>query len=124
MFLFYEVGIMIYERIKELCKARGITVAKLEQDLELGRSSVRKFDQHDPGVGKMNMIAGYLGVTLNDLIDADFDSDKKLDTLANQMFSDKDMRDIYFMKKGMTEERFALYKKLLSEMFKAENPDQ
>ena len=81
---------MIYDRIKKICKDKGITVAKLEQDLELGRSSVRKFDQHDPGVGKMNMIAGYLGVTLNDLIDADFDSDKKL----------------------------------LSEMFKAENPDQ
>ena len=43
---------MIYDRIKALCKAKGITVAKLEQDLELGRSSIRKMDKHDPGVGK------------------------------------------------------------------------
>lgn len=39
---------MIYERIKEICKAKGITVRKLEQDLEFGRGSVRKFDMHDP----------------------------------------------------------------------------
>lgn len=115
---------MIYDRIKKICKDKGITVAKLERDLELGRSSVRRFDQHDPSIGKMHMIAGYLGVTVDDLLDDKYESNKGPDALANQMFSDKDMRDIYFMKKGMTEERFALYKKLLSEMFKAENPDQ
>lgn len=33
---------MIYERIKEICNAKGITIRKLEQDLEFGRGSVRK----------------------------------------------------------------------------------
>lgn len=47
---------MIYDRIKALCKAKGITVAKLEQDLELGRSSIRKMDKHDPSVGKMRKL--------------------------------------------------------------------
>ena len=28
---------MIYERIKEICNAKGITIRKLEQDLEFGR---------------------------------------------------------------------------------------
>lgn len=67
---------MIYERIKKLCKAKGITVAKLEQDLELGRSSCRKMDQHDPSVGKMHMVAGYLGVTVDELLDDKYKSDK------------------------------------------------
>ncbi len=112
---------MIYERIKEICKARGITVKKLEQDLELGRSSVRKFDQHDPSVGKMNMIAGYLGVTIDELVGGSFDPKNKIDSVAQQMYSDKDMRDIYKMKKEMSEERFKLYKKLLEEMYRAEH---
>ena len=67
---------MIYERIKELCKMRGISVAKLEKDLELGRSTVRKFDQHEPSIGKVHMIAGYLGVTVDDLLDDKYESDK------------------------------------------------
>lgn len=68
--------IMIYERIKEICNAKGITIRKLEQDLEFGRGSVRKFDQHDPSVGKMYMVAGYLGVKVDDLLDDKYESDK------------------------------------------------
>lgn len=67
---------MIYERIKEICNAKGITIRKLEQDLEFGRGSVRKFDQHDPSVGKMHMVAGYLGVTVDELLDDKYESDK------------------------------------------------
>ena len=111
---------MIYEKIKEICKAKGITVRKLEQDLGLGRGSVRKFDQHDPGVGKMHMIAGYLGVTVDDLLADKHELNMGPDTLARQMYVDKDMRDIYEMKKNMSAERFALYKKLLVEMYRAE----
>lgn len=111
---------MIYERIKEICNAKGITIRKLEQDLEFGRGSVRKFDQHDPSVGKMHMVAGYLGVTVDDLLDDKYESDKGPDALARQMYVDKDMREIYEMKNNMSAERFALYKKLLEEMYRAE----
>lgn len=111
---------MIYDRIKEICKARGITIRTLERDLEFGRGSVRQFDQHDPSVGKMHMIAGYLGVTVDDLLDNNFDVKKIRDDAALQIYSDKDMRDIYEIKKGMVPERFAVYKKLLTELYKAE----
>lgn len=72
---------MIYERIKEICNAKGITIRKLEQDLEFGRGSVRKFDQHDPSVGKMHMVAGYLGVTVDELLDDKYESDKGPDAI-------------------------------------------
>lgn len=114
---------MIYERIKEICRKKGVTISKLEQDLEFGRGSVRKFDQHDPSVGKMHMVAGYLGVTIDDLLDDRYESNNGPDTLAQQMYVDKDMRDIYHMKNNMSAERFALYKKLLEEMYRAECAD-
>lgn len=112
---------MIYERIKKLCKAKGITIAKLEQDLELGRSSCRKMDMHDPGIGKISMIAGYLGVTVDALLDDEYYSDNGIGRAAQQMYDDPDMQEIYKMKKNMSEERFQLYKKLLEEMYRAES---
>ena len=39
---------------------------------------------------------------------------------AIKMYVDKDMRDIYEMKSHMSADRFALYKKLLEEMYRAE----
>lgn len=63
---------MIYDRIKALCKAKGITVAKLEQDLELGRSSIRKMDKHDLSEAKQMLKDaeyedGYIAVIENDV---------------------------------------------------------
>lgn len=113
--------IMIYENIKKFCAIRGVTIRKLEKDLEFGRGSISKFDDHDPSVGKMNMIAGYLGVTVDDLIGNDHSAGSKIDQKALQMYGDQDMRDIYRMKESMTQERFAVYKKLLSEIFTAES---
>lgn len=111
---------MLYDRIKEFCKLRGVTIKKLEEDLEFGRGSVRKFDQHDPSIGKMNMIAGYLGVTVDDLISEDYPAKIKTGSIADQMYSDPDMRDIYMMKSKMSPARFALYKKLLEDVYKAD----
>lgn len=111
---------MIYENIKKCCAAKGVTVRKLERDLEFGRGSVSKFDEHDPSVGKMNMIAGYLGVTVDDLISEDYPVKIKTGSLADQMYSDPDMRDIYIMKQNMSAARFALYKKLLEDVYKAD----
>lgn len=111
---------MIYDRIKKICKNKGISVAKLEQDLGLGRSSVRRFDQHEPGVGKLNMIAGYLGVTVDSLLDDDYYADGEKAVMAQRMYDDSDIREIYLMKKGMSQERFGLYKKLLEEMYRSE----
>ena len=68
----------------------------------------------------MHMVAGYLGVTVDELLDDKYESNKGPDALAQQMYVDKDMRDIYEMKNNMSAERFALYKKLLEEMYKAE----
>lgn len=115
---------MIYDRIKEICRERGITIRKLEQDLEFGRGSVRKFDQHDPSVGKMHMIAGYLGVTVDDLLVDVYEPSNGPGGMAQQMYGDKDMREIYAIKRKMSPERFSLYKKLLSEMYKAEQSEK
>ena len=111
---------MIYDNIKRFCADKGITIRKLERDLEFGRGSVSKFDEHDPSVGKMNMIAGYLGVTVDDLIGNNPLPNTNIERKAMQMYGDQDMRDIYEMKKNMNDERFAVYKKLLFEIFNSE----
>lgn len=114
---------MLYERIRELCKQRGITVAKLEQDLELGRSSVRKFDQHDPGVGKINMIAGYLGVSVDYLLGDDYYLNGETARMAQQMYDDPDMRALFHMKRNMNPERFKAHKKMMADMYRLEHPE-
>lgn len=56
------------ERIKTLCKERGITVNKLEKTLGFGTGYVSKLDNSTPNTAKIKLIADYLGVTVDYLM--------------------------------------------------------
>ncbi|MCI8648434.1 MAG: helix-turn-helix transcriptional regulator [Firmicutes bacterium] len=59
---------MIYENIKEICKAKNVPISRMEEDLHFARSSVCKWNENEPGVKKVQKVAVYLGVTIEDLV--------------------------------------------------------
>lgn len=56
------------ERIKELCKQNGTTVKALEEELRLGKSTVRRWDDNSPSVDKVVLVAKHFGVSVDYLI--------------------------------------------------------
>lgn len=55
---------MIYKKIKLLCKERGITIYRLEKDLEFSPSTVIKWRTSMPTVDKLKKVANYFGVSI------------------------------------------------------------
>lgn len=55
---------MIYSRIKTLCKEKKISVNKLEEILEISKGSLCKIDVNKPSAEKMQKIADFFGVTV------------------------------------------------------------
>lgn len=58
----------MYEKIKELCKKKKITISKLEEDLGLSQGSVCKWGNVSPSVDKVKKVADYLKVNINKLL--------------------------------------------------------
>lgn len=58
----------IYSNIKEACKKKGISVMKLEMDLGFARSSIYKWDKHQPGIGKIKKVSDYLDLSMEELL--------------------------------------------------------
>lgn len=58
----------IYANIKNACKQRGISVAKLETALGFARSSIYKWDKHQPGIGKIKKVSDYLDIPMEKLL--------------------------------------------------------
>lgn len=56
---------VLYQRIVELCTERGITVNKLENDLGMGNSVVRKWQQSTPSADKIAKVATYFDVSID-----------------------------------------------------------
>lgn len=58
----------IKERIKQLCKNRGISLHKLEQDLGFAKGYISKLDKSTPNTKKMQLIADYFNVSVDYLM--------------------------------------------------------
>lgn len=59
----------LYTRIKELCEERGITMTKLQEELGLSSSLIRKWKTNtSPSIDKVMTIAQYFGVSIDYLM--------------------------------------------------------
>ncbi len=54
----------IYSNVKIACKDRGISIMRLETDLGFARSSIYKWDKHQPGIEKLKAVADYFNVPI------------------------------------------------------------
>lgn len=123
---------MLYERIKELCKRRGTSVAEMERSLGFGRSSVSKIDKHVPSADKLQKIADYLGVTIDSLMDGVPNIGLQNDTqwyineeaarIAQEIYEDPNKRALFYAARDSRPEDLKMAADML-ERFKETNPD-
>lgn len=59
---------MIFDNVRHLCREKGISITKLEDDLGFARSSVCKWNKNEPGIRKVQKVAEYLGVPIEELL--------------------------------------------------------
>ena len=60
---------ILYQRIKELCAERGISINKLESDLGVGYSSIQKWkNTTSPSMDKIIKVATYFNVSVDYLL--------------------------------------------------------
>ena len=55
---------MLYDNVKKLCDKKGISIGKMEKDLQLSNGSICKWNENEPGIRKVQKVAEYLGVPM------------------------------------------------------------
>ena len=60
---------MIYDNVKKLCDQKGISIWRLERDLGFSNRSVSKWNDNEPGIRKVQIVADYLGVPIEKLLE-------------------------------------------------------
>lgn len=80
----------LYERIRQLCESKGITIARLENDCGFANSTVKKwkYTKH-PGVDKIKVVAHYFGVTVDYILGL-----TDIPTPADELIGDDDIISI------------------------------
>ena len=123
----------IYDRIKELCKEKGITITGLEKELGFARGSLSKIDKNRPSIDRIQKLSNYFNKPVNyfttDTVQnighqKEYYEDAETARLAQEMFEDRDMRMLFDMKKNMTPERFARQMQTFRDMYRLEHPEE
>ena len=58
----------IYDNVKKICRGKGVSVGKIEKELELSNGSISKWNESEPGIRKVQKVADYLGVPIEELL--------------------------------------------------------
>ncbi|HDR7616988.1 TPA: helix-turn-helix transcriptional regulator [Bacillus mycoides] len=58
----------ITEKVKELCLNRGISVSKLEEELEFGQNTIYQWKKRTPSVERVQKVADYFDVSIDFLL--------------------------------------------------------
>ena len=65
---------MVFENICERCKARGISIARLEREAGLGNATVRGWKTSMPNTNSLKRVADYFGCTVDELLEPEKDT--------------------------------------------------
>lgn len=52
---------MLYAKIESLCKDKGISIAKLEKDCDIGNATIRRWDKSFPRIDTLKKVADFFG---------------------------------------------------------------
>lgn len=84
------------ETIKELCKANGISLNRLESELGLAKGYVSKLDKSVPNSSNLKRIANYFNVSIDSLMSGNTDNQEN--------FVDDDLRKIERARSKMSQQ--------------------
>lgn len=120
-----------YEKIKALCKERGITITGLERELGFARGSLSKIDKNQPSADRLEKLSSYFGLPVDYFLEVqtfgqqkEYYKDAETAKLAQEMFEDRDMRVLFDMKKNMDPERFAIQMHAFKDLYRLEHPEE
>ena len=60
---------MILENITQLCKEKGVTIARLEREIGIGNGTISRWSVSSPTINNLKAVADFFGVTVDQLIE-------------------------------------------------------
>lgn len=115
------------ERIKEICKERGIPIMKLEQACGFANGYIRKLKRGTLPDDRLFAVAEFLGLSPEYLATGEETEGYYLNAetaqIAQEMFEDPDMRTLYALKEKIGPERFKAHIELMRKLYEKEHPD-
>ena len=112
-----------YERLKDLCKQKGVTVGQMESDNGITRGNANKWRNSMPNPKMLMKLSEYFGVSTDYILTGvdngtskDNYYDDETEQIAIELQNNKELRAIFDVAKGMSKERLDAFYNLLKDL--------
>lgn len=99
----------MYDRVKELCEKRGISISKLEQKAELSKGTISRWRVADPKQSSLAKVAEVLETTVSYLTTGkeskNIELSPELAELSIELLKDKKAQDTFKMFMQLSDSR-------------------
>lgn len=116
---------LTYERIKDLCEKKGVTVAQCERDCGFSKGSLCKIEKSKPNLKRLEALARYFGISTDMLIGGENESgyyfDKSTAELAQQIYQNPDLHMLFNATKDASPNELKMFYNMVMVMKKREN---
>ena len=117
----------LFDRVKQLCAANGISQAKLEKEIGISSGASYKWKNSSPSMEVLEKLSKYFGVSVDYLMTGEekqgYYLNEETAKLAQEMYEDEDMRSLFDMKRNMPPERFKAHMEFMKNLYKQEKGD-
>lgn len=81
------------EKIKDLCKQKGVSINTLETESGIGRNNIARWERYTPGVDKVKAVADYFGVSVDYILKGKGELTDEYTTISKLSLND-DVREL------------------------------
>lgn len=113
----------VYERIRQLCKEKGVSVRQMEIDNGMIRGKASKWKTYTPKADALLALSEYFGVSTDYILTGEQSGvskenhyDVETEMLARELQKNKELRAIFDVAKGMPKERLDAFYNLLKDL--------
>ena len=112
------------DRIKSLCKEKGISVSKMERDCGFANGYISKLDKSTPNTAKIQIIADYFGVSTEYLITGESPTgyyyDEETMQIAQEIYQNEDLHMLFDLTKDASSDEIKDFAQVILLMQKRE----
>ena len=88
-----------YEKIKELCEKKGVTITQCERECGFSKGSISKIEKSKPNGKRLQTLADYFGVSMEFLMTGEnmdgYYYDKNTAELAQELYQNKELHMLF-----------------------------
>lgn len=116
-----------YDKIKELCEQKGVTITQCERDCGFSKGSISKIEKSKPNSKRLQILADYFGVSMDFMMTGEnsdgYYYDKETAELAQQIYQDKEMHMLFDAVRGSSAEEIKDFRDMILLMKRREKGD-